>query len=71
MEKRAEFTVEDGIKVQTKQLERWAKVLKPEVFEDLRSFAIINNDKAHDGYGITRGCDLEYFILNYQYSVTN
>jgi len=66
MEKRAEFTVEAGIRVQTRQLERWAIVLKPEVMEDLRTFAVLDNDKAHSGYEITRGSDLENYILNYQ-----
>ena len=60
-----EFTVEDGIRVQTNDLERWEKVLKPEVFEDLKKWVTKKNHLATNGYGICRGTYLANFVENY------
>lgn len=57
-----EFTVQDGIKVQTGQLEQWAKVLKPEIFESLVIHATAKNHEAKDGYQIARGNDLDMMV---------
>jgi hypothetical protein len=63
--KENEFTVEDGIKVQTEQLEGWKKILRPAVYNELRKWATKYNDKAHNGYDIARGITLDNFIGNY------
>jgi hypothetical protein len=58
-----DFFKEDGIKIQTGQLECWKKVLKPEVFERLKAFAVQNNDQAEDGWDIIRGQQLDSFVF--------
>ena len=62
------FTTAEGIAIQTVQLNKWKKVLKPEVFEKLKAFAVKNNDNARNGFDITRGDDLNNFIVNYSYN---
>lgn len=56
------FTVQDGIDVQTKQLEQWAKVLKPEIHESLVIHATAKNHLAVDGYQIARGGKLDVMV---------
>lgn len=68
MEARRPFTAEEGIKVQTEQLKRWESVLKPEVFKDLKEFAIKTNGEAETGYDIVRGINLDGFVSNYSYN---
>lgn len=60
------FTVEDGINVQTEQLNNWGKVLIPEVFDALKEYATRNNHLAKTGYDIIRGSDLSNYVHNYQ-----
>jgi hypothetical protein len=57
-----QFTVQDGIRVQTEQLAQWAKVLKPEIHESLVIHATAKNHEAEDGYGIVRGSRLPILI---------
>ncbi len=64
------FSVEEGIIVQTRQLEGWKKLLKPKVYLALREYAIRYNDTARDGYGIRRGSDLTTFLMNYRQLVS-
>jgi len=61
------FTVIDGIKVQSEQLKKWEQVLKPSVFKELKKWATKDNlDPRHkDGYTILRGQSMESFIQNY------
>lgn len=58
------FTVADGIIIQTSQLQRWEKLLKPEVFKRVARAARRNNSKAKNGYEICRGTQIEEIILN-------
>lgn len=60
-----EFTVNDGIKVQTEQLFRWKSVLIPEVYDSLEEYAKRNNHKAKTGYDICRGSELDCYVANY------
>jgi hypothetical protein len=60
-----EFTVQDGITIQTNQLNKWKTILIPEVYEALEEYAKRNNDKAKTGYDICRGGDLDNYIGNY------
>jgi len=61
-----EFTIEDGIAVQKKQLEQWKTVLKSEVYEALVKWATKYNDHLalRSGYDVTRGSDLTNFVCN-------
>ena len=60
------FTVQSGIEIQTLQLEGWKGVLKPEVFEALREYAIRTNDMARSGYDVCRGSALVNFVNSYK-----
>lgn len=59
------FTAQSGIEIQTRQLEGWKTVLKPDVFEALREYAIRTNDMARDGYDVCRGSSLAHFVNSY------
>ena len=59
------FTVEEGIKVQNKQLCQWKTVLLPEVYNNLCEYATRNNHLAKSGYDVKRGTDLDIYIANY------
>lgn len=58
------FTVEQGIEIQTDQLNMWKTVLKEEVYLKLVSLAIKDNDKASSGYDVLRGSDLSSIVAN-------
>jgi hypothetical protein len=62
-----EFTIEQGIEVQTRQLEQWEKLLKEEVYNDLKAWAVSTNSEAKTGFSIRRGNDLDNYIGNYHY----
>jgi hypothetical protein len=64
------FTVEDGIKIQSEQLAQWKKLLLPKVYKDLEKWATEHNDKAKSGNDIIRGTDMDNFIGNYFNSYT-
>jgi len=60
-----QFTVEQGLGVQAKQLAQWKSILIPEVYEALHEYATRNNGKAKTGYDICRGSNLDNYIGNY------
>ena len=60
-----EFTIENGIEIQSMQLAGWKELLKDEVFEDLKTWATENNHLKTNGYAIVRGTDLDNYIANY------
>jgi hypothetical protein len=62
-----EFTVEQGIEVQTAHLKNWKKLLKKSVFEDLKAWATSTNNEAQDGYSIRRGNTLDNYLGNYHH----
>lgn len=64
MEARKNYTVEDGIAVQTENLRQWQGVLKPEVFERIKALATENNHTAATGYDICRGSDISDLVQN-------
>lgn len=64
MEKK-EFTIEDGIKIQTSHLADWKTVLIAEAYEALEEYATRNNEAARSGYNICRGTELSNYISNY------
>jgi hypothetical protein len=60
-----EFTIEEGIKVQTEHLAQWKTILIPEVYEALEEYTKRDNDKAQTGHDVRRGVDLDFYINNY------
>ena len=60
-----EFTIADGINIQTKQLKVWKSKLLPHVYKALEKEALRKNDIAKNGYGVFRGDDMTIFIKNY------
>ena len=64
MEKK-EFTIAEGIAIQTRQLKEWESKLLPHVYTALESEAIRRNYNLKRGYDIFRGSDMTTFILNY------
>jgi hypothetical protein len=52
------FPLEVGLQVQAEQLAGWEKVLKPEVFEKVKTEITKLNEKAIDGYDLKRGSDI-------------
>ena len=65
MRESKDFTVADGIEVQTEQLKRWKSKLLPHVYKAVHERTIRDNDKATCGYEIFRGTDIDTLILNY------
>jgi hypothetical protein len=71
--KKPEFTIEQGIETQQRQLKQWEKVLKPEIYAEL--VRLINEKTERekntytDGYNVFRGVNIDsaiqnWFILN-------
>jgi len=49
------LSVERGIQIQTEDLERWGRILKPEVLEEMTRIATASNAEARCGHDIERG----------------
>lgn len=71
-----QFTIEQGIETQQRQLKQWEKVLKPAIYAEL--VRLINEKTERekntytDGYNVFRGADIDcaiqnWFILNNDY----
>ena len=58
------FTKEEGIKIQKKQLEEWRGVMAAKPFDLLTKLVTKNNHKAFDGFDIVRGTDIDMIIQN-------
>jgi hypothetical protein len=65
MTTRKPFTIEEGIEVQTRQLDLWKTILIPEVYEALEEYTKRNNNEAKSGYDIKRGTTLDFYVSNY------
>lgn len=61
---RKEFTVEEGIAVQTENLNAWKLVLKEEIYLRVEKWSKETNDQAKNGYQIRRGGDISCYINN-------
>lgn len=60
-----EFTVADGLKVQSEHLARWAKLLKPEIYAKVAEEAARQNQRRMDsGLDVWRGTDINQFVMN-------
>lgn len=58
------FTIQNGIDIQTEQLNKWKALLKPKVYNQVQKLVTKNNDKATTGYDICRGDSITEIILN-------
>ena len=63
--KEKQFTIEQGLEVQAKQLAEWKSILINEVYEALYEYATRKNHEAKTGWDIRRGTDLDNYIGNY------
>jgi len=72
-----QFTIEEGIAVQQRQLNEWQKVLKPEIFRELKRIIDEKTEREKhaykSGHEVLRGIDIEdciyhWFILNNTYN---
>jgi hypothetical protein len=54
-----EFPLNEGLGIQTSQLEGWKKVLLPEVFEKVKEEITKGNSDALTGWALKRGLDIE------------
>lgn len=62
-----EFTVQEGINIQTTHLNKWKEILKTDVFLALSLYAVRDNSYAENGYHIKRGESLSNFVTNFIY----
>jgi hypothetical protein len=60
------LSVEEGIKIQTRQLEDWRTKLNHETYFALFVYATSKNNQAKDGFDICRGNSLDVFIKNFK-----
>ena len=59
-----DFTIEQGLQVQTRQLNEWKSLLKSKVFEKLKKEVIKDNHLAKDGFDIVRGNSIDNILIN-------
>lgn len=64
LQKELNFTIEQGIKIQTDQLNEFKCVLIPEAYTMLQSFVVAKNESALDGFDIVRGVDMYNILSN-------
>ena len=65
---RENFTKAMGIKIQTKQIADWGRLLKPVVLSDVKAEAQRRNENLPDeasGYDVWRGTSIETFVINW------
>ena len=58
------FTIEQGLQVQTIQLNEWKSLLKSKVFEKLKKEVTKDNHLAKDGFDIVRGNSIDNILIN-------
>lgn len=66
-ESMSKFTLEQGLAIQRQQLEQWKVLLKPKVFDLLKSMVEHENEsltKNSDGYDVCRGNNIDVILLN-------
>ena len=59
-----DFTIEQGLQVQTIQLNEWKSLLKSKVFEKLKKEVTKDNHLAKDGFDIVRGNSIDNILIN-------
>jgi len=58
------FTVEEGVEIQRRQLLSWRSVLSAEAFAKLEQLCKADNHKAETGHDIIRGTDMDMIVYN-------
>lgn len=59
------FTMQDAIAYQDAHLAEWKVLLKDKVYQELYKAVKDSNDGVTDPYKVTRGTDLQSWLLNY------
>jgi hypothetical protein len=68
----SDFTIQDGLAVQTEHLLRWQKLLKPEVYKKVYEKAQQMNTylrESNSGYSVWRGTFIDNYILNLSFEI--
>jgi len=69
MNKNTDFSVNDAIKIQQEQLQRWSTVLKPDIYNELKRLIDAKTARERSGYksghDVFRGTDIEQAIVNW------
>ena len=69
------FTLEDGLNVQLKQLNRWKRVLNDTTFRQLHNKCkeenqmLMEQTEKPNGYDVWRGTNMDQFISNIAYDI--
>lgn len=60
------MSIDEGMEIQKAHLQRWEKVLKPEVYTHLKIIVDRINSRKHyvDGYDVLRGTSLDEIVFN-------
>jgi hypothetical protein len=64
---KSDFSIPEGIAIQTTDLARWESVLTPEAFAKVFREATQNNAKAKSGYDICRGDGITHIVIKLSY----
>lgn len=64
LQKELNFTKEEGVTIQTRHLEEFRLVLKPEAFEILKKLVTARNNVAQDGFDVIRGNQIDEILHN-------
>jgi hypothetical protein len=67
MNERKEFTIEDGLAWQNRDLDFWKSVLHPAIYDKLFAAVMHANENLpyKTGYDVVRGTQLQSWVLNY------
>lgn len=71
LQKELNFTRENGIKIQTDQLQIWESVLKEEAFIKLQKEVQSTNGEAEDGFDICRGEEIDNILIRQIFNPDN
>lgn len=69
MNKNTDFSVNDAIKIQQEQLQRWSTVLKPDIYNELKRLIDAKTERERSGYEsgrqVLRGTQIQDAIVNW------
>lgn len=58
------FTKEEGIAIQARQLEGFKSVMLAAAYDKLEQLVTVSNKDAYDGFDIVRGTDIDMLLHN-------
>lgn len=61
------FTMERALAIQEEHLQKWEKILKPEVATKLRILVLAQNAGVTNPYDVCRGTDIDQYVHNAEY----